>query len=112
MDGTDSPCSAHKRHGWLEYPEYVRKMAEGSDAAAVGQLKEMFPDLDEEILTDIYVQSCNRNIDAAIDTCFSFMSTPEDQVRQAKEVRSCAECVHSFWIANSLDGGRPQCRIA
>lgn len=64
-------------------------MAEGSDAAAVGQLKEMFPDLDEEILTDIYVQSCNRNIDAAIDTCFSFMSTdtaPEDQVRQAEEV--------------------------
>ena len=66
-------------------------MAEGSDAAAVGQLKEMFPDLDEEILTDIYVQSCNRNIDAAIDTCFSFMTKPE-------EVCSCAECVQFLLI--------------
>ena len=85
-------------------------MAEGSDAAAVGQLKEMFPDLDEDILTGIYVESCNRNIDAAIDTCFSFMSTdtaPEDQVRQAEEVCSCAEYFHFFGgcpIAWMVDG--------
>ena len=69
-------------------------MAEGSDAAAVGKLKEIFPDLDEEILTGIYVQSCNRNIDAAIDTCFSFMSTDT----KPEEVCSCAECVQFLLI--------------
>jgi hypothetical protein len=63
--------------------------------AAVAQMKEMFPDLDEELLATIYVQN-GKSIEQAIDACFSFAITdtaPEDQVRHDGEV--CGLCTLS-----------------